>query len=109
MADSTDELEELDLKSLADSGTAATFVTLQIMDLKRRMRKVEEGVSNFRAFQSDNREFMAIFKEREAQREKIDKRRATIHFTLLSALLAMVGGCAVALFTFLLPMLHMHK
>lgn len=73
------------------------------------MDSVEEGVSNFRDFQSDARDFFTRSDERakhrveqEAEekedRDKIDKRRSRIHFWWLGIL----SGIIVAGFTVLL-------
>lgn len=62
------------------------------------MERVEDGVSNFRAFQLENREFMGWFRAEQENKARVDKRRSKIHFALLSLLSLLI----VALFSFLL-------
>lgn len=66
--------------------------------LEERMETVEEGVANFKLFQKDMREFTTEFKANERNKEKTDKRRAKVHYFLLTLL----SGLIVALFTYML-------
>ena len=70
---------------------------VQIGKLEERMNVVEEGVANFRSFQTDVREFITRSDERakqraqqeqleKEQRDKLDKKRARIHFWWLGLL-----------------------
>lgn len=79
-----------------------TEVQLAIVDLQGRMTLVEKGVSNFREFQQDARDFFTAHNAREEAKERIDKRRATIHYCLLTGLIALIVGCAVTLFTWVI-------
>jgi hypothetical protein len=78
----------------------------RLVNLEARMAAVEEGVSNFRRFQTKLSTFVDTHEAREAERECTDKRRATIHFALLGMLLAIVSGCAIALFTWVIEGHH---
>ncbi len=83
-----------------------TEIQLALADLSRRMTVVEQGVSNFRNFQSRANTFFTNHDAREDEREKVDKRRATIHFALLGGLITIITGCAIALFTWVLQGHH---
>jgi hypothetical protein len=69
--------------------------------LEVRMDKVEEGVSNFIEFQKEARVFFTTFDVNEANRKETDSRRAKIHYALLTMLIGMV----LAMFTFILSKL----
>ena len=62
------------------------------------METVEEGVANFKLFQTDMREFVTEFKTNERNKEKTDARRSRIHYGLLTLLC----GLIIAMFTFIL-------
>lgn len=77
--------------------------------MKGQIAVALEGVSNFRRFQtemrdhrSDVRDFISRHEVREEERDRMDKRRARIHFALLGGLITLVVGCAIALFTWVL-------
>lgn len=72
------------------------------MALEIDMRTVKEGVSNFRSFQQKLSTFVDTHEARETEREKIDRRRARLHFMLLGGLITIVTGCAIAMFTWVL-------
>lgn len=83
-----------------------TEIQLAIANLQGRMTVVEQGVANFRAFQKDARDFFARHDAREQERDKVDRKRSRIHYALLSGLIALIVGCAVALFTWVLSGHH---
>lgn len=96
---------------MAESGRQMNDVEIQIAieNLRGRMSTVELGVSNFRQFQQDMRDSVDEIKEfivghevRDQEKEKVDRRRSKIHFALLTALITLVIGCAVALFSWVL-------
>lgn len=75
----------------------------RIAVLETRMNTVEEGVSNFRDFQKDARDFFTRSDERakhrteqeaeeKEQADKKDQRRATLHFSLLGGLISLIVG-----------------
>lgn len=68
-----------------------------IAHLERRMAVVEEGVSNFRKFQQEAAGFFTDHRAREDEKEKRDKHRARIHFSLLGAALALLVGIVIAM------------
>ena len=73
--------------------------------LEVRMERVEEGVANFKSFQTDMRKFVTRFETNEENRQKTDSRRARIHYALLTLLI----GIVIAMFTFILtklPYIH---
>lgn len=91
------------------NGDELLHILQEVAEMRGRLVSVEEGVANFRKFQYEMREhrdavreFIATHKESEKNREHIDKRRAHIHFALLSGLITLVAGCAIALFTWIL-------
>jgi hypothetical protein len=69
-----------------------------IADLRARMVVVESGVSNFRKFQEGANKFFITFETTETLKAQTDKKRAQIHFWLLSGLIAVVGALATAVF-----------
>lgn len=69
------------------------------------MEPLKEGIANFRDFQLENREFMGWLRAEQEHRAKLDKRRAKIHY----ALLTLLSGLIIALFSFLLTHYDSHR
>jgi hypothetical protein len=66
--------------------------------LEVRMEKVEEGVSNFRDFQLEARDFQGWFRREQEHRKETDKLRSRWHFWLLGILSGLiVAGFGVML------------
>jgi hypothetical protein len=63
-----------------------------------RLEVVERGVSNFREYQVESRDFMSWFRGREEEREKTDKQRSRIHFWLLGILSGVIVAGFAAIF-----------
>ena len=87
---------------------------VKVAKLEQRMDALEGRVLSHqiyidetsRPFHQRLERFMTEFETRQDERDKIDRRRARIHFTLLSALITLVVGCAIALFTWILNGKH---
>jgi hypothetical protein len=87
---------------------------VKVAKLEQRMDALEGRVESHqiyidetsRPFHQRLERFMTEFESRQDERDKIDRRRARIHFALLSALITLVVGCAIALFTWVLNGRH---
>lgn len=77
-------------------------VAVAISRLEGRMKVMEDEMVGIRAFQHEALNFFSRHDAREEEREKLDKKRAHIHFVLLGGLITLVAGCAIALFTWIL-------
>src|SRR5579863_1722919 len=83
---------------------------VKVAKLEQRMDALEGRVDSHqiyidetsRPFHQRLERFMTEFETRQEERDVVDRRRARIHFTLLSALITLVVGCAIALFTWVL-------
>lgn len=62
----------------------------RVARLEERMNKVEEGVANFRDFQTDVRKFITRSDTREEEREKLDRKRAKVHYWWLALLTGLI-------------------
>ena len=71
--------------------------------IEERLDRVEEGVSNFRDFQQEARDFFTRADERaihrvqqeeeeKEERDRLDQRRSRLHFTLLGGLISLIVG-----------------
>jgi hypothetical protein len=92
----------LGMPPIANGGLIA-----QVAKLEERMDTVEEYIGNSKAFQKTMADFVSRSDERakhrieqeageKETRDRLDKRRATIHFALLTALLSLIVGLALA-------------
>ncbi len=77
-------------------------------NMEHRMDKVEEGVANFREFQVEMRAFTVRADEREEQRVRTERRRARIHFWLLSLVGAIVVSGMAAFFSWMVNFMETH-
>lgn len=73
-------------------------VISDIADLRARMIQVESGVANFKAFQKGADEFFTTFTTTQKVKTELDKKRAKIHYWLLTGLIVVVGAMATAVF-----------
>lgn len=64
----------------------------RLRELEVKMEQVQEGVANFRNFQVEARNFFSRADERAIAQVEKDKKRARIHFALLSGLISLVIG-----------------
>ena len=51
-------------------------IAVNLAELDMRLRPVENGVSNFRSFQTEVREFITDYRARDEERQKIERRRS---------------------------------
>ena len=72
------------------------------------MNPVEEGVANFRDFQTDVRKFIIRADTRAEEREELDKHRSRIHYWWLALLSAIIVYCFTALLGWVLSFESRH-
>jgi hypothetical protein len=72
-------------------------IQLAIAELEARMVTVEEGVSNFREFKEMAKAYFIEDRITKLEQEKVNKRRAKIHFALLGAALTLLTGILLIL------------
>ena len=87
------------------SGAGVADISTRIGRLEVEMEVVQQGVSNFRNFQTDMRRFVTQFETNTENRAKLDAKRARIHYALITLLI----GLVVAMFSFLLNHYDGHK
>lgn len=81
--------------------------------VEHRVQKLENDHSELKKwaeqaeeFQDKMNSFVDVFYAMQKERDHRDSKRAKIHFALLSGLIALIVGCAVALFTWVLSGNH---
>ena len=71
-----------------------------------RLAVVEALIPRVKALEDGMSAFLIEYRTNEKTKEKLDSRRAKIHFALLTGLITFIIGCAIALFTWVLDGQH---
>jgi hypothetical protein len=85
---------------MSQVGTEVTDLRVEVARQDERLQIVEEGVSNFRAFQAEVRDFIVRSDDREEARESArvaaqqrdDKRKERLHTAVLAFLATIAAG-----------------